>query len=53
VETYNAHELLFRIREALALYKNRPAWRKLISVAMAKDFTWQASAREYIRFYQE
>lgn len=53
VETYNAHELLFLIREGLALYKNRPAWRKLVAAAMAKDFTWQASAREYIRFYQE
>ena len=53
VETYNAHELLFRLREAEGLYQDRTEWRKLMSRVMAADFTWQNSARKYIQFYQE
>ncbi|MDR3295964.1 MAG: glycogen synthase GlgA [Clostridiales Family XIII bacterium] len=49
---YNAHELLFTIRSAVALYQNEPEkWRLLQSGAMDADFSWQASAKKYARLY--
>lgn len=49
---FNAHELLFRVKDALALYHNKPEWEKTVTCAMEADFTWAASANKYIRFYQ-
>ena len=51
---YNAHELLFTIQEAVALYnEDRPAWDKLVQNAFAADFSWKMSAREYKALYRK
>jgi starch synthase len=39
------------LEEALDLFQNRKAWEGLIKNAMAMDFSWEASAREYINLY--
>jgi len=48
---YNAHDMLHTIRYAASVYKNPQAWFDLQGRAMRKDFSWEASAREYARLF--
>jgi starch synthase len=38
---------------ALAAYRDAALWRQLQKNAMAEDFSWQASAREYVALYRK
>ena len=50
---YNANDMLFVIRQALALYRSEPdTWRILQRRGMTADFSWNRSAKEYIRIYR-
>jgi starch synthase len=49
---YNAHELLFTVREAADLYRNeRDKWRRIQKNACDADFSWQTSADKYTVLY--
>lgn len=48
---YTSSALVGAIREALKMYEDREAWRRLMRNGMAKDFSWNASAREYVQLY--
>lgn len=48
---YNAHEMMGVIRQALELYSDRRAWRKLMRQVMSVDFSWQSSAEKYVDLY--
>ena len=51
---YNAHEMLYTIKYAMDVYYNRKReWNKLIDRAMAADYSWDASAREYEKLYDD
>ena len=50
---FNAHEMLFKIKEALSLYENKTEWSALVKRAMKSDFTWDTSAGKYIEIYKE
>jgi starch synthase len=49
---FNAHELLFRIKDALALYQNKEEWQALVRSAMETNFTWDVSAEKYLGLYR-
>ncbi len=49
---YSGEALLATIRTALNAYQDRSAWQILMRNGMAKDFSWTASAREYVRVYE-
>ena len=49
---YEGRALLECVRQALGVYANKAAWRKLMANGMAKDFSWYASAREYVALYE-
>jgi len=49
---YSGRALLGCVREALAAFRDKAAWRKLMANGMAKDFSWYASAREYVALYE-
>ena len=50
---YNAHEMLGVIRYALEVFQNnKREWNKLIDRAMAADFSWKRSAKEYEEMYE-
>jgi len=51
-ETYDGQALLTCIRRALATYRDQKAWKKLQANGMAKDFSWKASAGEYVQLYE-
>jgi starch synthase len=48
---YSGPALLAALREALAAFGDKTAWRRLQANGMAKDFSWNASALEYGRLY--
>lgn len=48
---YNAHDMLYTIDRALGFYEDRAIWRRLQKRAMAQDFSWESSAREYQGIY--
>ena len=50
---YNAHEMLYCIKDAVELYKDKKAWRKLVINAMNTDSSWDKSARTYIGVYED
>lgn len=52
-DNYNAHELLFSVKKALDLYKNREAWDGLVMKAKKSDFSWKVSADKYMRIYNK
>ena len=50
---YNAHELLFTLKEASRLFKEDPAaWDKLTENAMNADLSWNASAGKYAELFK-
>jgi starch synthase len=48
---YTGDALLASIRQALAAFKDRHDWETLMRNGMSRDFSWNASAREYVRVY--
>jgi starch synthase len=49
---YSADALLGSLEKAINAYQQKERWRQLIQKAMACDFSWEMSAREYLRLYQ-
>jgi len=51
-EDYNAHDMLFAIKEALELYHDPQEWNALMEKAMRQDNSWKKSARRYEEIYE-
>ncbi len=51
--SYNAHDMLDAIRRAVELYRasDKKAFNSAIRTGMKRDFSWNASAGEYIKIY--
>jgi len=49
---YNGEALLLTIKEALRGFRDQTSWQQLMRNGMSKDFSWGASAKEYIRVYE-
>jgi starch synthase len=47
----NSVELLRTIRRAIAFFRQREVWNRLVQNAMAANFSWERPAREYERIY--
>ena len=50
---YNGESLLLTVKEALQAYRDRTSWQVLMRNGMSKDFSWNASAREYGKIYEK
>jgi len=50
-QEYSGAALMSAIREALTEFKKPEKWSARMQMAMAKDFSWNVSAREYARLY--
>ncbi|HYB42670.1 MAG TPA: glycogen synthase GlgA [Candidatus Methylomirabilis sp.] len=48
---FSVEALLEAVRRAASAYRQPPLWRALVRNAMAADFSWEASAREYVSLY--
>jgi starch synthase len=51
-QEYTGEALLGAVKEALAVFGDKMAWRCLQANGMTKDFSWEASAIEYARLYK-
>jgi starch synthase len=49
---YSGGALLGAIKNALKIYKNTKLWQKLLNRALSYDFSWEASARQYLMLYK-
>jgi starch synthase len=49
---YDSGEMLKAIHRAVTAFKDQILWRKLMKYGMAKDFSWEASAKKYVQLYR-
>lgn len=49
---YTVDGLLWAVDRALEAYRNPERWNALRRAAMARDFSWESSAREYLRLFE-
>ena len=49
---YNAHDMLYVIRQAEETYRNPQQWKTLMTNAMTQDFSWNGPAKEYLALYR-
>jgi starch synthase len=49
---YSSAEMLKALQRALKAYADQATWKKLMKNAMAKDFSWESSAKKYIQLYR-
>jgi len=52
-EAYDGRALLDAVRQALRVFRDPKAWRKLMLNGMACDFSWRTSALEYLKLYEK
>lgn len=51
--SYNAHDMLYVIRQAEETFKDKEKWAQLMKNDMTKDVSWNVPADAYIRLYNE
>ena len=49
---YSPKALLGTLQWALSVYPNQAAWQALQRAGMSRDFSWDASAQEYVKVYE-
>ncbi|MCX7857343.1 MAG: glycogen synthase GlgA [Deltaproteobacteria bacterium] len=49
---YTVDAMLSAVKRALEVYRDKKSWESLIKRCMAQDFSWERSAREYIKLYE-
>ena len=51
-DDYSAQALLDTLRWALEIYRDRAIWQRIQQDGMQQDFSWDASARQYVKVYE-
>ncbi|MBP1745298.1 MAG: glycogen synthase (ADP-glucose) [Firmicutes bacterium] len=49
---YNARELLDTIKKAVAVYRQKDSWERLVARAMGADNSWAVSSKMYMDIYR-
>jgi len=50
-DDYSAQALLNTLVWALGIYRDRAVWERIQRAGMRQDFSWDASARQYVKVY--
>ncbi|KAK3604967.1 hypothetical protein CHS0354_000631 [Potamilus streckersoni] len=50
---FDKEELMACVLKALELYQDKNEWKKLVKIAMSRDFSWLASAKQYDEIYEQ
>jgi len=50
---YANESIIEIINKACAVYQDKDKWRELVKRAMEHDFSWEQSAKEYVKMYNE
>ena len=51
-QRYSPRDFLDTVRKALAVYRDRENWKRLMIRGMKVDFSWHRAAREYMNLYK-
>jgi starch synthase len=52
-EEYSSRALVQCLRRALAVYGDAAKWKRLMQAGMKQDFSWEQSAKEYVKVYRK
>jgi starch synthase len=52
-EDYSASAVVDSLRRALEVYGDKKRWKLLVRSCMKQDFSWERSAREYMKVYRK
>lgn len=52
-EQYSKDDLIKTVKQAIAAFKNKNKWDALIKTAMKCNFSWEESAKKYLRLYEK
>ncbi|HEY5601033.1 MAG TPA: glycogen synthase [Patescibacteria group bacterium] len=52
-EKYSSSELVEAVQRTMQKFSQKGIWNDMIKLAMQKDFSWQRSAQEYVKLYEE
>ena len=53
-DDYDTDTLFETVKRAVDTYAKKPKdWKKLVSTAMSQDFSWEVSAKEYVKLYEK
>lgn len=50
---YTTHDMVMAVRRALEVYREPDRWKRLVKQALAGDYGWNGSARQYMALYGE
>jgi len=48
---YNAHEMLYVIKDAIFTYAKKEEWQKIVEYAITYDFGWEKSSEKYTELF--
>ena len=51
-DLFDVTDLVRAVRRAVETFQNREAWQDMMYDAMARDFSWDHSAKEYLRVFE-
>ncbi len=52
-ERYSREAFIETFRQAIAVYKNKTVWKKLVKNAFTCNFSWDAPAKKYVALYEK
>ena len=50
---YNSNDMLYVIKQAIYVYKQKDEWNKLVLRVMKTDFSWKKQAEKYEQMYSD
>jgi len=51
-DRFHKDDLIAAVRRAIEAFRNRKIWQAMMRKAMAQDFSWEHSAREYVALFE-
>ncbi|MFA5499827.1 MAG: glycogen synthase GlgA [Candidatus Omnitrophota bacterium] len=48
-----SEDLFAAVKKAMSVYKDKPLWMSLVKYVMSLDYSWEASAKEYMSLYKK
>lgn len=52
-DRFHKDDLIAAVRRAIEAFRNRKIWRAMMRKAMAQDFSWEHSAKEYLAVFEK
>lgn len=49
---FNAHDMMYVIRYALSMYRDKEVWKKIMRSAMRSNYSWEKAAENYMELYE-